>query len=238
MELYLMTWPEVETYLKRTQKIIIPVGSTEQHGPTGLIGTDFLSAWDIAKDVGQLTKTVVASPICYGMAMHHLAFPGSASLKPSTFVLMIKEIIESYALHGFRQFYFINGHGGNIAPLTTAFSECLTDKQALEFNLVNWWLQPSVAEYEEAAFGDANGFHATCGEVSVTMACYPQAFAVPRAPEYFPTTAQHPWPLSPAQFRATFPDGRMGSNPSLATAEHGRKIFALAVQEISTLLRV
>lgn len=77
MELYLMTWPEVETYLKRTQKIIIPVGSTEQHGPTGLIGTDFLSAWDIAKDVGQLTKTVVASPICYGMAMHHLAFSNS-----------------------------------------------------------------------------------------------------------------------------------------------------------------
>lgn len=233
MEIYFQTWPEVETYLKSKKDLIIPIGSTEQHGPTGIIGTDFLTAWEVAKKVGVKTNTLVASPICYGMALHHMAFAGSASLKPSTLILVVKEIVESFAKHGFENFIFINGHGGNIPTLTAAFSELLSDDQKYNFKLFNWWSVKPVAEYEAKHFGDKSGFHATCGEISATMADFPEAHKIDRPLKYFDTPKEYGWPLSPTQFRETFPDGRMGSDPRLATAEHGHNIVALAVDFIA-----
>lgn len=236
MELALMTWPEVENYLKTNQTLLIPIGSTEQHGPTGLIGTDFLTANDVAKGVGEKTATLVAPPITYGMAHHHLAFPGSSAIKPSTMILLVKDIVEAFARHKFNRFCFVNGHGGNIPSLQAAFSEILDRDQHLHFELYNWWHMSSVTAYEKEAFGQENGFHATCGEISATMAKYPEAFKNQRNYDHFPTQERHAWPLSPGEFRETFPDGRMGSNPSLSTAAHGVKILSLAIDEISQAL--
>jgi creatinine amidohydrolase len=237
MELYLMTWPEIETYLKTKKEIILPVGSTEQHGPTGLIGTDFLTAWEIGKKVGTQTNTVVASPVCYGMALHHMAFPGSAALKPSTYLLLLKEIIESYAKTGFESFTLINGHGGNIPTIQAAFSEILHDFPRIRFQLFNWWHLNSVTAYEKEVFGEANGFHATCGEISVTMHCHPEAYRKGHPFEYFKTQTRKDWPLSPERFRETFPDGRMESDPRLSTAAHGKVLFDCAVEEIAQKIR-
>lgn len=233
MEIYLLAWPEVETYLQSKKSLILPVGSTEQHGPTGLIGTDFLTAWEVAKRVGEKTKTMVASPVCYGMALHHLAFPGSAALKPSTYILMLKEIVLSYARAGFENFYFINGHGGNIPSLQASFSEILHEAPRLTFDLFNWWHLPSVTAYENEVFGNQNGFHATCGEISVTMSSHPEAYQTERPFQFFKTGDRKAWPVSPEVFRETFPDGRMGSDPRLSSAEHGKIILEKAVQEIS-----
>jgi len=166
----------VEAYLKTKDQIIIPIGSTEQHGPTGLIGTDFVTAQKISQAAGQQQTILVAPPICYGMAMHHMAFPGSATLTPLTFITMLSEIIQAFAQHGFRRFLFINGHGGNIAPTTTAFSQALGQDQDLVLKLFNWWQNQDVVAYEQEHFGESNGQHATCGEVSLTQHLRPQAF--------------------------------------------------------------
>ena len=77
MLLHLQTWPEVETYLKRSTAIIVPIGSTEQHGPTGLIGTDAICGEAVGRKLGEVTGTLVAPTIAVGMAQHHLGFPGS-----------------------------------------------------------------------------------------------------------------------------------------------------------------
>jgi hypothetical protein len=77
MQLALCTWQEVEAYLKRSTGIIIPIGSTEQHGPNGLIGTDAICAEVFAREVGKQADAMVAPTISVGMAQHHLAFPGS-----------------------------------------------------------------------------------------------------------------------------------------------------------------
>ncbi|MFM7367821.1 MAG: creatininase family protein, partial [Sphaerospermopsis kisseleviana] len=84
MLLHLSTWTEVETYLQQSQGIIIPIGSTEQHGPTGLIGTDAICAEAISRGVGETTQAMVAPTINVGMALHHTAFSGTISLRPST----------------------------------------------------------------------------------------------------------------------------------------------------------
>lgn len=227
------TWPMVEEYLKTKKSIIIPVGSTEQHGPSGIVGIDFLSAWEIAMKVGEKTQTLVAPPLCFGMAQHHMAFPGTMSLTPVTYIQVLTELFQSLAKHGFRHFTIINGHGGNIPSLNAAFSQVLSGDQDYSFKLVNWWHLPEVQTYEKEHFADANGFHATCGEISVTMHTHPAAYKdVPDNLNFPPTVREHPWPLGPQQFRKTFSDGRMGSDPSLATAKHGEKIFNIAINAI------
>jgi creatinine amidohydrolase len=132
MLLHLSTWPEVETYLQKSQGIILPIGSTEQHGPTGLIGTDAICAESISKGVGEATQAMVAPTINVGMALHHTAFPGTISLRPSTLILVVKDYLTCLVKAGFTKFYFINGHGGNIATLKAAFSETYAHLEDLQ----------------------------------------------------------------------------------------------------------
>lgn len=237
MNLQEKTWPQVEEYLKTKNHIIVPVGSTEQHGPTGLIGIDYLSAWEIAKVVGEKTNTLVAPPLCFGMAVHHMAFPGTITLSPLTYVQVITEIIQSLARHGFKEFTFINGHGGNIAPLTTAFCQVKQNNEDYNIKLFNWWHLPEVTQYENNVFGEQNGFHATCGEISVTMYTHPEAYKDIPSMHFLPTGDRPHWPMAPEEFRKTFPDGRMGSNPSLASKTHGEMLFKLAVDSICQKLK-
>jgi len=227
-----LTWPQVETYLKTNKTIIMPIGSTEQHGPTGLIGTDFLTANALAIEVGEQTNTLVAPALNFGMAAHHMAFSGTMSLKPSTYLQVFMDIFESFATHGFEKIFFINGHGGNIIPLQNAFCEWKSRNSSLQFVLENWWRMPEVQSYEEKHFGKENGFHATCGEVSLTMYTHPEAFEKIEKQNFQVEYPSYRQPLSASEFRKTFPDGRMFSNPGLSTAEHGKNLFDLSVKAL------
>src|SRR3569833_197676 len=105
MLLHLSTWTEVEAYLEQSQCIIMPIGSTEQHGPTGLIGTDAICAEAIARGVGEATGALVGPTIKVGMALHHLDFPGTISLKPTTVIQVIQDYITSLVRTGFTKFF-------------------------------------------------------------------------------------------------------------------------------------
>ncbi len=229
-----MPWPQVEAYLQNSKKIILPVGSTEQHGPSGLIGIDYLSAWKLAEAVATKSKIIMAPPLPFGMAVHHMNFPGTMTLSPLTYIHVIKELVQSLRHHGFEDFTIINGHGGNIAPITTAFCELKQNEEDFKIKLINWWHLKEVTDYAQIHFAGKNGFHATCDEVSVTMFTHPHAYEKIQMKDSYPETpAKYHWPMSPKEFRAHFPDGRMGSQPQLASAAHGQKIFDIAVNAIS-----
>lgn len=239
MLLHLSTWLEVESYLAHSQGIILPIGSTEQHGPTGLIGTDAICAEAIARGVGEATQAIVAPTINVGMALHHTAFPGSISLRPSTLILVIRDYLTSLAKAGFTKFFFINGHGGNMATLKAAFSETydvLTDlnlpnADRVQCKLANWFMCGSVYQLAKELYGDQEGSHATPSEVALTQYVYPEAIKqVPLDPQ----VAVSGRPIYGAiDFRRYYTDGRMGSNPDLATPEHGKQFYDRAVKELS-----
>lgn len=236
--LHLSTWTEVESYLSRSQGLILPIGSTEQHGPTGLIGTDAICAEAIARGVGEATQGLVAPTINVGMALHHTAFPGSMSLRPSTLILVIRDYLTSLTKAGFTRFFFINGHGGNVATLKAAFAETyavladlnVPNADRVRCQVSNWYMCGSVYKLAKELYGHQEGSHATPSEVALTQYIYPEAI---KQAELSPTVSQDHRIYGAADFRRRYPDGRMGSNPALATPAHGKQFYDLAVKELS-----
>lgn len=236
MQLQLCSWPEVQDYLTRSTAIIVPIGSAEQHGPNGLIGTDALCPEVLGRAVGDETGALVAPTIAVGMAQHHLGFPGSITLRPSTLLAVIQDQVNSLARHGFDSFYFLNGHGGNVATVTAAFSEVYAEsslgkaghnRPSLRCKLRNWWEAEGVMAISRRRFGAAEGSHATCSEVSLTQYAFPDHIKqAEMSPEIAPNG-----PIRDAEdYRRRFPDGRIGSNPALASPEAGEEIFHAAVK--------
>lgn len=119
-----LTWEDVEEYLKRDNIALIPVGSTEQHGPAGPLGVDAYAAIGIAEDAAKGADVLTTPPLWFSDAPHHLNFPGTISLRPETLINVVKDIVHSLYRNGFRKFIVINGHKGtNIPALTLACRE-------------------------------------------------------------------------------------------------------------------
>jgi creatinine amidohydrolase len=116
------TWYEVEAYLSRARGIILPVGSTEQHGPIGLIGTDAICAQVIAERAADQVNAYVAPTLAYTPAPFNMGFPGTMSLSAPLFQAMATEILTGLYHHGFTQIFILNGHGANLDPLRAAMA--------------------------------------------------------------------------------------------------------------------
>jgi creatinine amidohydrolase len=95
-----MTWPEVQDLLTRTDFVIIPIASIEQHGPQGPLGTDFLSANERAKLIAQKTDVLVAPILLPGLSPYHMEFPGTITLSPDTVQRVYFEAAQSLIRHG------------------------------------------------------------------------------------------------------------------------------------------
>jgi creatinine amidohydrolase len=237
------TWPEVEAYLKTSTGIIIPIGSTEQHGPTGFIGTDALCPEIVADGVAEQTGAMIAPTISVGMAQHHLGFAGSVTLRPSTLIAVICDIVNSLTRHGFDRFFFLNGHGGNIATASAAFSEIYAEsslgvagsnRPSVRCVMKNWFDSPAANQICDQEFGDADGSHATAGEVSLTYFGYPEdASRVAAAGKLSPEIAPKGAIYDADDYRRRFPDGRIGSDPTLATAAIGERLRDAAVADMA-----
>jgi creatinine amidohydrolase len=233
MLLHLSTWQEVEAYLERSKTVVVPIGSNEQHGPTGLLGTDWLCPEIIAHEAQKTSDLLIAPTFNIGMAQHHLGFPGTISLRPTTFIAAIGDWCRSLAGHGFEKIYFLNGHGGNVATIEAAFSELYAEasfgktERGFACKLKNWWELRGVNALAARQFPVGHGSHATPSEIAVTQWAYPDAIKTANyAPQIAPTG-----PIREAlDFRARYPDGRMGSDPGLATPEKGGELVALAAQ--------
>ena len=228
MKLQHATWQEVERYLERATGIIIPIGSTEQHGPNGLLGTDAICPETVAWELGERHDVLVGPTQSLGMAQHHLAFPGSISLRPSTLIAVLHDTVTSLARHGFTHLFFLNGHGGNIATTQAAFAEIWADASLscdtsrLHLKLGNWFAGPRVRKLAQELFGEADGKHATASEVSLTWHAYPDE---QRSAELEPERAPDGPIRDAAGYRASFPDGRIASEPQRATREFGRRFY-------------
>lgn len=238
MQLHQSSWQEIDAYLAKSKGIIVPIGSTEQHGPNGLLGTDAICPEVIAKRAGDASGILIGPTFNVGQAQHHLGFSGTISLRPTTMIAAIYDWTASLVRHGFERVYWFNGHGGNIATITAAFSEIYADwslRRAgantvpVRCSLRNWWELPGVGDLCRQLFPVGEGSHATASEVAVTYAAYPDAI---KNVEMTPKIAPNGPILDADDYRRRFPDGRIGSDPSQATPEKGEKIIAAAASAL------
>lgn len=244
MLLQLSTWKEIEAYLERSTGIIIPTGSTEQHGPNGLIGTDAICAEAVARGVGEEHGVLVGPTIELGVAQFNLGFPGTVTMRARTLMALVEDYVRSLAGQGFERFYFLNGHGGNINPIRAAFQDIYADRSmtaglgnrgGVRCRLRSWWEYETADKLRHDLYGEWEGFHATPSEVAMTQHVFPDAIknVAMEKPRHVADTFYRDFGgdnhFDAADHRRKFPDGRIASDPSLATPEAGKKLIGAAV---------
>lgn len=236
MRLDRCTWPEVEAHLARGGGVLLPVGSTEQHGPMGLIGTDTLCATAIAEAAAPLCGALVAPALAYTPAPFNTGFPGTISIPEPLFQALAAQVLSELLRQGFSRVYVLNGHGANLTPLHQAMEEL--PQGALR--LRSWWEFDPVNTLRQSLYGEWEGMHATPSEIALTM-------ATDRCPPVPPAALDPPRKLDAAYMRAhagdrhgppdehrhDFPDGRVGSHSALARPEHGAQLLALAAEALA-----
>ena len=235
MKLAESTWYEVAEYLDRNQGIFLPCGSTEQHGPIGLIGTDTACAEEIALAAAKQTGALAAPSLAYSPAPFNSGFPGTVSIEAGLFEALARQILRGLHGQGFTRIYVLNGHGANLEPLGKALAALPTGAVRLR----NWWDFKEVNALRSELFGGWEGMHATPSEVAITQArirevLHPDADVEPRAlsPEYISAhSGDRHGP--PEEHRAEFPDGRVGSHSVLATPEFGLRLLTAAAQAVA-----
>lgn len=156
-----MNWMDVERYLEKEDRLVFVTGSTEQHAYLS-VATDTLVAWEIAKTACEEEGVILAPALPYGVAPHWMAYPGTVSLDPRTYLDLIEQILRSFIRHGFKRIVVLNGHGGNeiAAKIIEAVTE---DHPQVMIKYGGWWVGPRVTAFLEKEGGSPAG-HAGWGE--------------------------------------------------------------------------
>jgi creatinine amidohydrolase len=139
-----MTWPEVEAAIEQgVDTVLIPIGTTEQHGHHLPLDTDCVIARSLCARAAELAESeglsvLVAPTVNVSLSWYHMQFPGSIRLSTTTFFQVFSEICDSLVHHGFERLVAVNGHGGNAAALTVAVNHYFETTGRRVF-LAQWW---------------------------------------------------------------------------------------------------
>ena len=134
-----INWFDVDSYLKGDDRIMLVIGSCEQHGYLSLM-TDVKIPIAVADAVSQRTGVLVGPPVNFGASPYFLAYPGTISLRIATLMDVVEDMIRSLFTQGFRRFLFLNGHGGN-EPIRGRLFELINE------TLFLMWLKQANPEY-------------------------------------------------------------------------------------------
>jgi creatinine amidohydrolase len=149
-----MTWPQAQEAFKRTAVVVVPIGSTEQHGPHLPLGTDFLVAEEMARRLGERSNVIVTPTLPIGYAQYHAVFPGTLSVSEETLTRALIEICENLLRYGVTHILFVDGHGGNLTALRKC-GEWLRER-CIPSAVACWWEMAHVVNPEWLALGHAD----------------------------------------------------------------------------------
>ncbi|MBB4663005.1 creatininase family protein [Conexibacter arvalis] len=238
-----LTWQQARDALARARVALVPVGSCEQHGPHMTLDSDLAIATGFATRLAERLgdDAVVCPGLAYGMSEHHLAFPGTLTLRAETLLAVVRDLVESLEHWGVRRVLLVNGHGGNLDALRLAAREAVRDRPETLVATVMWSVLAADA-IAQRAVGPRYG-HACEIETSVALAVAPQAVLPERiaapapAPEAAPPSEpqESRWDL-PVPFDSWTADGALG-DPRQASRELGEEIVAVALERAAALAR-
>lgn len=240
--LHEMTWPEVKAALPEVKAAIIPVGSTEQHGPHATFQMDTSCSREFARLLGErlYPNVLVAPAVPFGISSHHLHFPGTITLQAETLINVLMDVVKSLKAHGIKRFFFVNGHGGNSPALTIVCNKikhelgCPAAWATLPYN--------AVGDITKKYVTSETSGHSCEGEVSILMYLYPEAIRtealtagniVKAARE---RAVKHPWVSEARFFDETTENGCLG-DARKASPEIGKEMVEVGLDRAAAYLR-
>jgi creatinine amidohydrolase len=176
-----LTWPEVERLCASAPRTaVLPLGSTEQHGPHLACGTDTLIADALgARLCARLPEAILLPTLPVGCASEHLDFPGTLHVGAETLAAVLANLLVSLRRQGFARAFVFSAHGGNCAPLAEALPALREAASPMAVAAFTDLDRLSALWHEQsAAFGiaaDASGHHAGEFETSIVRALRPSA---------------------------------------------------------------
>jgi creatinine amidohydrolase len=223
-----MTWPQIKAAIASGfTTAVVGVGSTEQHGPHLPTMTDARIGDELAQRVAlKLGNALHARTIAVGLSDHHLAFPGTLSLKPETLRMILRDYVDSLVRHGFTRIVFLPSHGGNFSTVQAAIEQAREAHPGIEitgytdlFGLTDF-LNSSSAEYGVSA--EASGAHAGENETSIMMALERDLVVSGElAPGYLGPTGEKEFKIILDKGMPALTSNGVLGDPRTATAERG-----------------
>jgi creatinine amidohydrolase len=147
-------WMQLEEYLRADDRIVLPVGSIEQHGYLSL-GVDMILSERVSVEAAEPLGVPVLPSLPYGITPYFAAYPGSPTLRVETYQAVVRDLLESLHEQGFRRFLFVNGHGGN-DPGAKAADEWSAAHPGAQTVWHNWWKGPHTWEVVQSIDSDAS----------------------------------------------------------------------------------
>lgn len=239
---YELTWPEVKEAAEEGKIPLLPVGSTEQHGPHLPLITDTFLAYSVCVRAAEKAAedVLVMPPVCYGCSEHHMDFPGTISVGEGYFINYVYDVCKSLSAHGFERIVIVNGHGGN-TPFLDVVIRRLSNETPSICAMIPWW-NLVIEEASELRESDFPGGMSHSGELetSVMLHLKPKAVYLGKAvKEIGLQKSEFIWfdlmKKSPVRFADHWSrmskTGILG-DPTVATAEKGERLLNAAADSL------
>jgi creatinine amidohydrolase len=159
------TWPDLGDYFERESLALIPVGSTEQHGPHLPESTDHVIAEALAREAAERTDLLCTAPIRVGVSTHHMQFHGTMSVDPPAFRDYVESLTRRLTEHGIDRVVYVNAHGGNMEHLREVGRRLREDELAYT---VEWMWDESIPDLVDDLF-EHNGPHGGPKETALML---------------------------------------------------------------------
>jgi len=251
-----LTWPELDHAADQRRVILLPVGSTEQHGPHLPLDVDNLIVTRLCLEVGRRIpeKCLVVPTIPYGYNIHGLDYPGTVHVGYECFIQYCVSVCKSLAYHGFKRIVIVNGHGGNNAALELVGRRTTLETDALVASFM-WWnllrIDPAfISSFRESCFPGGAG-HACEVETSVYLYLEGEKVQMSKAKDYIAwynreeLRSPFHWgdafgsgPVSLVEWTSTYSEDGTSGQPSLASFEKGEKIFLEAANRLTQFVQM
>jgi len=220
-----LNWFDIENYLKQDDRLMLVLGACEQHGYNSLL-TDVKIPLALADAAGDRSGVLAAPPLNFGSSPYFLAYPGTISLRISTLLDAVEDVVRSLFRHGFRRLLVLNGHSGN-DPARLRLYELANELGDLRLAWYAWWESHSVQEVARRS------------ELKINHANWAEAFPftqVATLPGESKPPPSVPGLLGAEQARRVYGDGSYGG-PYQADAAVMEAVFNAALQDVLHLLR-
>ena len=237
-----LTWPEMNAAIAAQKLIILPTGSTEQHGRHLPLDVDLFLAESVCLEVGRRApdKVLVLPAIPYGLNLHHIDFPGTIHIEPETFIAFGLNVTKSVAYHGFERILLVNGHGSNSPLIDLIARRTVLETKSLCFATNYFWFLLEAFEKvrESSVIAHADEF-----ETSLYLHLAPERVQMDKAVKdddrmgkFVSSDSTKDYPVRFNDYWGRWTQTGVHGDATKGSAEKGKIIFEAAVNGLVQLV--